>query len=168
MGAGFVLTGLLLVITLAAAAVLRWESRPGHAIGLAVAAVAMVGAIGLGSIVDLRAAVAAEPDALPSISTLVAEEPAEEATATATLEVSWLDVEGDEIHAAIPWPADAGGVTVREGVPTAVDVDMAELDLLYSRLGLLASDGRTYLVQTRAGWPARVELDGGYVTVSFS
>jgi len=168
MGAGFALTGVLLVLTLAAAAVLRWSSRRGHAMTLATAAVAatvIVAALGSG---DWRETFVAEPEVSPSAAAPVPEDAAATATPAAVeTEVFWLTAEGDEVRAAIPWPEDLGGTVVAEGVPTPVGMDAESLALFYEELGLLAGDGSAFVVQTRAGWAAHVELTGGMVTITF-
>ncbi|MDN4476124.1 hypothetical protein QQX09_09695 [Demequina sp. SYSU T00192] len=171
MGAGFVLTGLLLVLTLGAAALLRWQARPGHAIVLASAAVAMTALVAVGGVVDVRDIAAAEPEAMPTAAlVLVADDPDAEIGATvdtAALPLDWLLVQGAETVAAIPWPVPEQAEAVREGAATPVSVTEGELADYYLDHGILARDGADFLVQTRAGWPARVSLLDGMLTVTF-
>ncbi|WP_062290402.1 hypothetical protein [Demequina phytophila] len=173
MGAGFVLTGLLLALTLTAAAILRWSAKPWHAVGLAAAAMATT------VTVSLTGAFAAPPTGPgEALLTATAEEPqpedgdeyfftARSGPVPIPMPDAWLAVAGDGVHASVPWPVDTGGAVVTEGVPTAVGLDTEVLADYYASIGQLDRDGDTFLVETRSGWTAEVELSGGVLTVTF-
>ncbi|WP_156165004.1 hypothetical protein [Demequina silvatica] len=166
MGAGFVLTGLLLSLTLTAAAILRWSAKPWHAVGLAAAAMATTVTIALAGALVTGPAAAGE-----ALLTATVEEPEPDADASYFFTAyptppTWLTVAGDGAQGDIPWPVDTFGAVVADGVPTSVGLSEVVLAAYYETLDDVDRVGDVYFVQTRTGGEARVELVDGVLTVT--